>query len=145
LPDTINTELRIEIVTNCIFELSYEVINQANTYTDFPNYSIAYVSKLFQLEYRQHQAFVKCCLYLLWKWSEILNFDSNFIDSLHKQYLGMHILGSAGTGKSRDIKAIFYFAQIWNMQQTVIATSFTGTAAKNAGGVNMHSFSIGHY
>jgi hypothetical protein len=123
-------DLVVRYAENCMMELSYQQISNAAE-NNYEVYSIAYTSKLFSLEYRQHQAFTKAALYLLNDWSLILNIEQSIISIEHRKQLKMHILGSAGTGKSQVIKAILHFATTWKMEQTVIVTSFTGTAAKS--------------
>jgi hypothetical protein len=48
----------------------------------------------------------------------------------------------AGNGKSQCIDATLAFAAAWNRPHTVYATSFSGNAAQNVGGLNIHQVRI---
>lgn len=50
-----------------------------------------------------------------------------------------HLIGPAVYGKSRVIDALLGLTKDWNREGSIISTAFTGNAAQNAGGINIHA------
>jgi len=106
--------------------------------------TIRSTSQYMKLNCLQHQIFVKCALSLIQSWIFKLNLviPADEIPNLNTKkqpQLVAHLIGPAGYGKSRVIHALSVFASKWNKRDTLLVTAFTGTAAKNVCGLNMHA------
>jgi len=53
--------------------------------------------------------------------------------------LRAELIGPAGFGKSKVIESIEMFATKWKKRDTILLTAFTGNAAQNINGINMHA------
>ena len=104
--------------------------------------SILAVSQNFRLNRKQHASFVRGAIFLLREWCMELNISTNDLPMALKQLPAqeiIHIVGPAGYGKSVIIKTLQYFCSSWNRSDSIIITSFTASAAQNAGGINIHA------
>jgi hypothetical protein len=98
----------------------------------------------FRLNRHQHQIFTKCALALMRAWAADVEIPADRLPGFlvapdNEPPLLAHLVGPAGYGKSRVIEALLAFARVWERPGSVVVTAFTGSAAMNAGGINIHA------
>jgi len=138
----INKSEFVRWITLSLNDLKYCPDHSINQIPSHP--TIITTSQYQKLNQIQHQIFVKCCIALIQSWINKLNLfiPADIIpnkDAVHQNQLIAHLIGPAGYGKSKVIHSLNLFASKWNMSDTIITTSFTGTAAKNINGTNLHA------
>lgn len=118
------------LVKNCKQDLQYN----PSPCLELPKHpTIQECSRHFTLNAKQHQIFVKCALAVLDTWQHRLR-----IMMSHEQLVA-HLVGPAGYGKSRVIDALHTFTSLHGNPMAVTATAFTGNAAQNVDGLNVHA------
>jgi hypothetical protein len=140
IPSFQNNDFLLRKVTFAVSVLDYNhplIDELPESYT-----SILSISRKFRLNLKQHQSFIRGCLLLLRSWCIEFNISKNDLpasfNTLPSQDI-FHIVGPAGYGKSKIIEGLLFFALSWERQDSIIVTSFTASAAQNAGGVNIHA------
>lgn len=134
----------INLISISINDLQWNA--STSTYINLPFFpTILETSQFMKLNKAQHQIFVKSCLHLLSAWvimqDIILPQDINTLLHSRKQehQFCAELIGPAGFGKSKVIESIDMFATQWKKRDTLLLTAFTGNAAQNINGINMHA------
>lgn len=122
-----------------------------------PGLDASIVAAVFTLNAEQRRAFGACAATLSAQWAKGLRnleaLDSGaapsrtfrrgvadqVVDTVGDGQLLMYLGGTAGSGKSRVIDAVRYFAQSWTRARSVTCAAPTGVAAANIDGSTLHT------
>lgn len=122
-----------------------------------PGLDASVVAAVFTLNAEQRRAFGACAATLSAQWAQGLRdlealdkgvarsqtvprgIADRLVDAVGDGQLLMYLGGTAGSGKSRVIDAVRYFAQSWARTRSVMCAAPTGVAAANVDGSTLHS------